>query len=1302
MIHILESDNKTEIKYVYHLSDIHIRLAQRIQEYTEVFDKTANKIQSLIGDKANESLIIVTGDILHNKTEMSSESTNLLNLFLGKLLTVSNVIIIAGNHDCNINNASRTDALTPFIRNNTGTFHEKYAINDDRYEPAITRKTGNHVLYYLRKTNFYQYYNIIFGLTAVYDNTLLTADKMIGFDNIKQKNKYKIGLYHGMVNGSRISENMNPVADKISKKLFNGYDYVMLGDIHKFQFLNNNKTMAYAGSLIQQNHGESIEGHGFLMWNLKDNKKKHYDIPNDYGYCTVHITDGKMVDTKIPLKPRIRIMVKNTSEIDLLKIKNSISKKYDVQNLSVISVILDKPLANSDDVNIGALTMDDQYHTKKIRQYLISEGQPENIINHVINVHKKIYDEIISTGDAFSRDGMKINKNQYWEPIELRFSNLFSYGENNVIDFELFGSNQVIAIVAPNHTGKSAIIDIILFCLYDTCSRGRCYDIINKNKTSFFCSLKFKIGNQIYLIEKQGRRPKTGVRITPTTTLELLEYTDKGVVKKSLNGDTKVDTNKLITDLVGNYDDFLSTSVCLQDIETKYNFTHMTVENQMKFLQRILGIDVFYSCKKYVHDLIINKNASIELLKSDLNQCNKIEKADIDSLQNRIDKISDKIKIKTNSRTNIKLPSQTILLKYGELDEYNLESEQDISACIADLELKLKNQQSHKISASDIKSKITSLKKQINDYNRKIIDMKCSITSGNDKIEDDIDDLNATKKYIEQKTNTILKSLNQCLKKINYVTFSSKPTNNMLNNLSQKIQHDISKIIHKKEYYNNRIICVDPCIQKKYNQVNELYHKNFELLMKHVDKLFIKNIDKNEVAIIKNVKKVCADIIQHNCDKLSDCISRMPEYLRDISDDLRSLLFGNSRYIDEYNTWLQLYDNNDYIDIELIRKNHTELLSQLMCLSGDYINSITNQFYQNILQKCDHDHNILTHINNYKNKIIDMNNQYTSVIEKIDKYNCAQNNIVLNSKIKNIENKLIKLSEQLKNMKNSYDDIINCTDHHSKIENHIALLKKYRRNYIEWEIANNKYNEAQELSSSYTRQIVSLEKEFDMCKFELCNMNKDYEKALQIEKKLRKTIDDRDIYCVYRKLMSGKGLPSLIIKEYLPSLVSRVNNILSSVVDFSIRVQFNDDDSTKIKKNKRIADNKMHTIDIFIEYNNKVPHKIQLASGFEKFVSGIAFRMSLNGLSACAKPNFFIIDEGWNCMDSDNLANIDVIMGCLSKLYNHVYIISHVVELRDRANYSIGIDVINGYSKIYNSRNIDHKPTVQQIRNNLY
>src|SRR5947208_990519 len=64
-VKLKDEGNKREIKYIYHLSDIHIRNNQRHVEYNEVFERTYKKLRFQIGDDKKHSLIVVTGDIVH-------------------------------------------------------------------------------------------------------------------------------------------------------------------------------------------------------------------------------------------------------------------------------------------------------------------------------------------------------------------------------------------------------------------------------------------------------------------------------------------------------------------------------------------------------------------------------------------------------------------------------------------------------------------------------------------------------------------------------------------------------------------------------------------------------------------------------------------------------------------------------------------------------------------------------------------------------------------------------------------------------------------------------------------------------------------------------------------------------------------------------------------------------------------------------------------------------------------------------------------------------------------------------------
>ena len=67
--------------------------------------------------------------------------------------------------------------------------------------------------------------------------------------------------------------------------MFDGFDMALLGDIHKRQTIGGDH-IAYAGSMIQQNHGESLEKHGYLLWDVPTRTFEEFNIPNDYGFYT--------------------------------------------------------------------------------------------------------------------------------------------------------------------------------------------------------------------------------------------------------------------------------------------------------------------------------------------------------------------------------------------------------------------------------------------------------------------------------------------------------------------------------------------------------------------------------------------------------------------------------------------------------------------------------------------------------------------------------------------------------------------------------------------------------------------------------------------------------------------------------------------------------------------------------------------------------------------------------------------------------------------------------------------------------
>ena len=59
--------------------------------------------------------IIHCGDIAHTKTQISPEFVEMCSQFFRNLSLIAPTYIILGNHDGNLKNSNRQDALTPIV-----------------------------------------------------------------------------------------------------------------------------------------------------------------------------------------------------------------------------------------------------------------------------------------------------------------------------------------------------------------------------------------------------------------------------------------------------------------------------------------------------------------------------------------------------------------------------------------------------------------------------------------------------------------------------------------------------------------------------------------------------------------------------------------------------------------------------------------------------------------------------------------------------------------------------------------------------------------------------------------------------------------------------------------------------------------------------------------------------------------------------------------------------------------------------------------------------------------------------------
>jgi len=519
---IIYDVNIENIDKVYHVADIHIRNLKRHREYRAQFEKLYDEIKK---DTKN-AMCVVAGDIVHAKTEMSPELIKMTKDFLSSLADILPTIVILGNHDCNLNNPSRLDALTPIID---------------------SMNHGN--LFYLKDSGIYTFGDTDFVVMSILEN----PSEYIKSDECKSKNK--IALYHGPVNNSTTDIGYRISNEELGISMFSGYDITMLGDIHKKQFLNDEKTIAYPGSLIQQNHGESFENHGVLIWNVPKRKSRYVHIDNDFGFYTISVKNGKMPDlTKVPKHPRLRVQFEKTDSADQQTIIAELKTRYNVQDIVVNT--LDK----LSQIKTGNVTItsaignvrDITQQNKLIADYLKRnfDGIDDSIVKNVKSINRQTNADLAD---------ISISRNIIIKPKKFTFENMFSYGGGNTVNFE--DMKGVHGMFAPNHSGKSSLLDALSFCCFDRCSRTKmAANVMNNKKDTFDSLYNFEIEGVDYFIRRRGKKNKYGeVRVDVD-----FWYIDEAGEEVSLNGEQRKDTNNNIRGFLGAYEDFVLTCLSVQ------------------------------------------------------------------------------------------------------------------------------------------------------------------------------------------------------------------------------------------------------------------------------------------------------------------------------------------------------------------------------------------------------------------------------------------------------------------------------------------------------------------------------------------------------------------------------------------------------------------------------------------------------------------------------------------------------------------------------------------------------------------
>lgn len=588
---------------IAHVSDIHVRKLKYHKEYRAVFEQLYEKLR-----EEKPDIIVNTGDTFHTKLDLSPEAIRMMSDLFVNLADIAPYYMILGNHDMNLKNSGRLDAISPIV--------------DNLKHPNL---------------HFHKYSEVIEVAEGIDLHVLSIVDPENWQEKLPEE-RTNIALYHGSVVGSVTDSGWMMTHGDIDMETLEKYDYALLGDIHKTdQKIDKDGRARYPGSLVQQNHGESNDK-GYLIWNIEDKNKfdtRHVSLVNPKAFITIELTrKGRMPrNTEIPIGARLRLVSNNNLPLDVMKRAVDIAKhRFKPESISFLN------RASGDRGSVEGLTgdlktenlRDIEVQEELIDEYLVGYEAPPETLEKVYELNRK-YNKMVE-------DSEDVSRNINWKLKSFGFDNLFNYGEDNNVNFEELSG--IVGVFGKNFSGKSSIIDGVLWTMFNSTSKNerKNINVINQNKDCAAGQIEIEIGDKTYKVQRTAakyvKRLKGEETNEAKTELNFEVFDNVMGETTSLNGLTRTQTDANIRKHFGTLDDFSVSSLSSQ--HGALSFIDEGSTRRKEIIAKFLDLELFEQKFKLAKEDSVDLKGALKRLES-RNYDDEIVSAELELQQTRED-----------------------------------------------------------------------------------------------------------------------------------------------------------------------------------------------------------------------------------------------------------------------------------------------------------------------------------------------------------------------------------------------------------------------------------------------------------------------------------------------------------------------------------------------------------------------------------------------------------------------------------------------------------------------------------------
>jgi len=422
----------------------------------------------------------------------------------------------------------------------------------------------------------------------------------------------------------------------------------------------------YAGSTVQQNFGED-DDKGFLIWDIQDKDKfdiRHVTVKNPKPFVTIQLTPKGNLPRSVQVSPdsRLRLVANNNISLDRVRKAIDVAKsKFKPESVTFLKRATDHDctVEGMVDGSVVENLRDLKVQERLIKEYLKDYEPSKESAEKVLELNRK-YNILIEEGEEVSR-------NIRWSLKSIEWDNLFNYGKGNKVNFEKL--NGVVGVFGKNFSGKSSIIDSLLFTVFNSTSKNvrKNLNIINQNRNMGRGKAKIMIGDKVFSIERTSekyvKKLKGEETLEAKTDLTVSSFDLATDVVENHNDLTRNDSDKNIRKILGTLEDFLLTSMSsqlgaltfinegstkrkeimakfldLEIFEKKFKMAKEDAVDLRGVLKRLEGVDYEAEIKNARYNLEEN-NISTSRQKD---QCTKLE-GEIDIVQSEISFLNEKI-----------------------------------------------------------------------------------------------------------------------------------------------------------------------------------------------------------------------------------------------------------------------------------------------------------------------------------------------------------------------------------------------------------------------------------------------------------------------------------------------------------------------------------------------------------------------------------------------------------------------------------------------------------------------------------